>query len=289
MGLAVLLFAGGLLFWIGLGFGQRGWSLSGGSLLLIPFAGMVTNGSIALAILPVLAGAVILAWALKTQRCPTHAYRVAAGLGYLLIVLALGFRQFPGMTPFPLLDVSGKQGLFPPEKLLLLALVPPLVLTPLRPDRWRWGREQPGKAFAVALPVTLLVLIPLALFLEHLRPGWTHAPIPVLVYGLAYNFLFVCVLEESFFRGIVQTLCMRWARHWSRSSHADGWGLIVASLFFGGVHAGGGLTFVLLATLAGFAYGLVYYVTGRIDYAVFLHFAVNTVHQLAFAALPVAA
>ena len=53
---------------------------------------------------------------------------------------------------------------------------------------------------------------------------------------------------------------MRWARHWGRSSHADGWGLIVASLFFGGVHAGGSLTFVLLATLAGFAYGLVYYV-----------------------------
>jgi len=174
--------------------------------------------------------------------------------------LALGFRQFPGLTPFSLLDVSGKAVLFPPEKLLLLALVPPLVLTPLRPDQWQWGREQPGTTFAVALPVTLLVLIPLALFLEHLRPGWTHAPIPVRVYGLAYHFLFVCVLEESFFRGIVQTLCMRWARHWGRSSHADGWGLIVASLFFGGVHAGGSLTFVLLATLAGFAYGLVYYV-----------------------------
>ncbi|MCB1919761.1 MAG: CPBP family intramembrane metalloprotease [Candidatus Competibacteraceae bacterium] len=286
MGLAVLLFAGGLLFWIGLRSGQRRWLLSGGSLLLIPFAGMVASGSIAPVILPVLAGGGILVWALKTPRCPPGALQIAAGLGYLLLVLALGFRQFPGLTPFSLLDVSGKEVLFPPEKLLLLALVPPLVLTPLQPDRWRWGCEPPGKTFALALPVTLLVLIPLALFLEHLRPGWTHAPIPVLVYGLAYNFLFVCVLEESFFRGIVQTLCMRWARHWSRSSHADGWGLIIASLLFGGVHAGGGLTFVFLATLAGFAYGLVYYLTGRMDYAVFLHFAVNTVHQLAFAALP---
>ena len=89
------------------------------------------------------------------------------------------------------MDVSGKAVLFPPEKLLLLALVPPLVLTPLRPDQWQWGREQPGTTFAVALPVTLLVLIPLALFLEHMRPGWTHAPIPVRVYGLAYHFLVV--------------------------------------------------------------------------------------------------
>jgi membrane protease YdiL (CAAX protease family) len=246
---------------------------------------MVASGSIAPAILPVLAGVGVLAWALKTQRCPTGAFQIAAGLVYLVIVLALGFRQFPGLTPFSLLDVSGKEVLFPPEKLLLLAIVSPLVLTPLRPDQWRWGREQPGKTFAVALPVTLLALIPLAFFLEHARPGWTHAPIPVLVYGLAYNFLFVCVLEESFFRGIVQTLFMRWARHWGGSSHADRWGLIVASLFFGGVHAGGGLTFVLLATLAGFAYGLVYYLTGRIDYAVLLHFAVNTIHQLVFAAL----
>ena len=136
MGLAVLLFAGGLLFWMGLGSGQRGWLLSGGSLLLIPFAGMVASGSIAPTILPMLAGLGCLTWALKTQRCPTHACRVATGLVYLLIILALGVRQFPGLTPFPLLDVSGKQVLFPPEKRLLFALVPPLVLTPLLPDGW---------------------------------------------------------------------------------------------------------------------------------------------------------
>ena len=61
MGLALLLFAGGLLFWMGLGSGQRGWQFSGGSLLLIPFAGMVASGSIAPAILPVLASVGVLA------------------------------------------------------------------------------------------------------------------------------------------------------------------------------------------------------------------------------------
>ena len=61
MGLTVLLFAGRLLFWMGLRFGQRGWTLSGGSLLLIPLAGMVASGSIAPAILPVLASVGVLA------------------------------------------------------------------------------------------------------------------------------------------------------------------------------------------------------------------------------------
>jgi membrane protease YdiL (CAAX protease family) len=288
MGLAALLFGGGLLFWVGLWSGQQVLQLGGGSLLVVPFVAMVASGSIAPVVLPVLAGVIALAWALKTHRCPTLVSRVAAGLGYLLIVLALGFRQFPGLTPFPLLEIGDSGIPFPPEKLLLLWMAPPWVLAPLQPDRWRWGIEQPGKLFAGLLPATLLALIPFAILLDHAHPGWTNAPIPIIAYGLVYNFLFVCVLEESFFRGIVQTLLIHWARHWC-GSHADGLGLLGASVLFGGVHAGGGLTFMLLATLAGFGYGLVYYLTGRLQFAVLLHFAVNTVHSVAFAALPTTA
>ena len=288
MWLAALLFGGGLLFWVGWGSGRRGLRLGGGALLVVPFAAMIGSGSVDPVILPALAGVIALAWALKTNRCPTRVCQAAAGLGYLLSVLALGFRQFPGLTPFPLLEVDGGSVLFSPEKLVLLGIVPPLVLAPLSPDRWRWGIERPGRTFAVLLPATLLVLIPLALLLNHVQPGWPNASISMLGYGLIYDFLFVCVLEESFFRGIVQTVLIRWARHW-RGSHADGWALLGASILFGGVHAGGGLTFVLLATLAGFGYGLGDYLTGRIHYAVLLHFAVNAVHQLAFAALPTTA
>jgi len=286
--LTLLLFGGGLLFWIGLWSGRQVLRLGGGSLLVVPFVAMVGNESIEPVILPVLAGIVVLAWALKTNRCPTRVSRVAAGVAYLLIVLALGFHQFPGLTPFPLLEVGGKLFPFPPEKLILLGIVPPVVLAPLVADRWRWGSERPGRTFARLLPATLLVLIPLALLLDHARLNWTNAPIPVLAYQLAYNFLFVCVLEESFFRGIVQTALIRWVRHWD-GSRAEGLGLLIASVLFGAIHAGGGGAFVLLATLAGFGYGLVYLLTGRIYYAVFLHFAVNTVHQIAFAPLPTAA
>jgi membrane protease YdiL (CAAX protease family) len=281
----LLLFSGGFLFWVGLWSHRRAWQLGGGGLLGLVFAGAVGRGSIELVILPVLAGMIALAWALKTKRCRVG--QTAGGLIYVLGVLALGFHQVPGLTPLPLWETQNGVFPFPPEKIILLWMVPPLVRAPLDPTGWRWGMERPGRFFALMLAVTLLILIPVALGLGHMRPGWTDAPIRDLAYGLAYHFLFVCVLEESFFRGMVQTVLMGWmrGRGWP---YADALGLFSASLLFGAAHLGGGLAFALLATLAGIGYGAVYHGTGRIQYAVLLHFAVNAVHQLAFARLPVA-
>jgi uncharacterized protein len=76
-------------------------------------------------------------------------------------------------------------------------------------------------------------------------------------------------------------LCAGRRRGWPR---ADFMAVLGASVLFGVVHLGGGIAFALLATLAGLGYGAVYYWTGRLHYAVLLHFAVNAVHLLAFAA-----
>ena len=281
---ATLLF-GGFLFWMGLLRGQRVLWLGGGSLLGLWFVGLVGLGKVDPAVLPGLAGIIALAWALETHRFRTSAGRAVGWFVYVLIVLLLGFHRFPGLAPVPLLETGSGVFQFPPEKMILLWIVPPLVLTPLAPHPWRWAIERPGRTFAVVLWVTLLALIPLALLLAQIRPGWTTSPLRTLAYALAYNLVFVCVLEESFFRGIAQTALMRWARQ-HRWPGADGLALLGASLLFGGVHLGGGATFALLATLAGLGYGAVYYWTGRIHYAVLLHFAVNAVHQLAFAAPP---
>jgi membrane protease YdiL (CAAX protease family) len=285
MVLATLLFGGGLLFWAGLLSGQRVLLFGGGALLGALFAWMVELGSIHPAVLLALVGIAALVWALSMNRFPTLTGRVLGWLAYVSIVLLLGFHQFPGLVPVPLLETDSGVLRFPPEKIILLGIVPPLVWTPIELNQWRWGIERPGRTFAVLLLVTLLVLIPLALLLAQVRPGWTSLPLPALAYGLAYNLVFVCVLEESFFRGIAQTALMRWARQ-RRWPHADGLGLLGASLLFGLVHLKGGMAFALLAILAGLGYGLVYYMTGRIHYAVLLHFAVNAVHQLAFAAPP---
>ena len=281
---AALLFGGGLSFWIGLLSGRRALLLGGGGSLGALFGWMVVRGNVHPAILPALAGLVALAWALATNRLSTFAARSVGGFVYVLAVLLLGFRALPGFDPVLLLETDSGAFRFPPEKLILLGIVPPLVLARAEPERWRRGLERPGTTFALLLSATLLTLIPLALGLGHARPGWAPAPAPAfaLACALAYNLLFVCVLEESFFRGMVQTALMRWMRR-RRWPRADDLGLIGASLLFGAAHLGGGAAFALLATLAGFGYGMAYYLTGRIYCAVLLHFAVNAVHQIAFA------
>lgn len=284
---AALLFAGGLSFWIGLLSGRRALLLGGGASLGALFGWMVARGSVHPALLPALAGLVALAWALATNRLSTPASRFVGWSVYVLAVLLLGFRGLPGFDPVPLAETGSGALRFPPEKLILLGIVPPLVLARAEPERWRRGLARPGRTFALLLSATLLTLIPLALGLGHARPVWTTAPAFALAGALAYNLVFVCVLEESFFRGMVQTALMRWARRrcWPC---ADGLGLLAASLLFGAAHLGGGAAFALLAALAGFGYGAAYYLTGRIHCAVLLHFAVNAVHQIAFAAPPVA-
>lgn len=94
---------------------------------------------------------------------------------------------------------------------------------------------------------------------------------------LAVNLLFTCVAEEAFFRGLCQerlmrALAPRW--HWVA--------IAIASLLFGVAHTGAGVTYVVLATIAGVGYSIAYAVTRRIEAAILTHFAVNAVHFLGF-------
>jgi hypothetical protein len=85
---------------------------------------------------------------------------------------------------------------FTPEKLILLGLVPPLVLTPVTPGSEWFGRDRPRLTVALILGITLLALIPLALALGFARPGWVAGSLPVLAYRLADHLVFTCVLEH---------------------------------------------------------------------------------------------
>lgn len=287
--LSILLLGGGGLYWWGLIVDRRiavlaGAGALGGALILL-----VGQGGIAPAAFPAVVLAAGLAGSLKWVHQPV--WQAVGWPLHVLIVLALGFRLLPGFAPVPVLAVPGVGNLsmvvwFTPEKLLLLGLVPPLVLTPVMPGSEWFGRNRPRLTVALILGITLLALIPLALALGFTQPGWAAGPLPVLVYRLADHLVFTCVLEESFFRGIVQTALIRGFadRGWSQAAPL---GIIAASLFFGGAHVGGGAAFMLLATIAGLGYGVAYYLTGRIQDAVAVHFAVNAIHQL-FLSVPAA-
>lgn len=287
--LSILLLGGGGLYWWGLIVDRRiavlaGAGALGGALILL-----VGQGGIAPAAFPAVVLAAGLAGSLKWVHQPV--WQAVGWPLHVLIVLALGFRLLPGFAPVPVLAVPGVGNLsmvvwFTPEKLLLLGLVPPLVLTPVMPGSEWFGRDRPRRTVTLILGITLLALIPLALALDFARPGWVAGSLPVLTYRLADHLVFTCVLEESFFRGIVQTALIRGFadRGWSQAAPL---GIIAASLFFGGAHVGGGAAFMLLATIAGLGYGVAYYLTGRIQDAVAVHFAVNAIHQL-FLSVPAA-
>jgi len=92
------------------------------------------------------------------------------------------------------------------------------------------------------------------------------------------NLLFVCVVEEVLFRGFVQ-------RHLTQAFSQYRFGivlaLVIASIGFGLSHQGT-ITYLLLSTLCGLFYGIIYLKTQKIEAAIGTHFLVNVIHIVGF-------
>jgi membrane protease YdiL (CAAX protease family) len=58
--------------------------------------------------------------------------------------------------------------------------------------------------------------------------------------------------------------------------------LAISSLLFGLDHYEGGLTYILLATIAGLFYGHTYWKTTKIETSISVHFSFNLTHFLFF-------
>ncbi|MDE2661478.1 MAG: CPBP family intramembrane metalloprotease [Gemmatimonadota bacterium] len=102
----------------------------------------------------------------------------------------------------------------------------------------------------------------------------------ILAAWIPSNLLLTCVSEETVFRGILQ-------RHLGRALSgrvpASAFvALVVCAAAFGVVHIAGGMTYVLLATLAGIGYGAAYYATGRVEAGILVHFLLNLSHLILF-------
>ena len=91
---------------------------------------------------------------------------------------------------------------------------------------------------------------------------------------LINNALLVTLAEEALFRGYVQ---QRLARCWRDRPWGATAALLVAALLFGLAHYAGGWQWVLLAGVAGVAYGLAYR-HGGLAAAVLAHLGLNAAH-----------
>jgi hypothetical protein len=85
--------------------------------------------------------------------------------------------------------------------------------------------------------------------------------------------------EEALFRGVAQTWIARRLGETPRASMAAA---LSAGMLFGLAHAGGGLLYVALATVAGIGYGWIFAATRSIGAAVAAHAGLNAIHFLFF-------
>ncbi|MEP4548613.1 MAG: CPBP family intramembrane glutamic endopeptidase [Saccharospirillum sp.] len=123
---------------------------------------------------------------------------------------------------------------------------------------------------ALTLGIAATLTLAVTLGLINWQSGWT----PWFWIFAAGNLLNTCIAEELLFRGLLQRQLQQ--------RLAPLLALTVASVLFGFAHLAGGWAYVGVATLAGVVYGLAYYFTGRVAWAVLVHWLLNLSHLVLF-------
>lgn len=219
--------------------------------------------------------------------------RVAAHVVMLLVSGGLMLHVIPGFNnPIVLSQVVLSPGGVPYTKylnfdktvagLFLLGLYAPGLVARGR------GPTKPAvyvREFAWRFAVLLGVVIVLSLALGFVR--W-DPKVPSWFPLWAWSMLFLTALpEEALFRGVVQTSLERRIGGGTRATigaprRCSAQAIVIAGLLFGIAHAGGGTTYVVLATTAGIGYGWIYASLRSLGGAIAAHFCLNVIHFLFF-------
>lgn len=135
------------------------------------------------------------------------------------------------------------------------------------------ARPLPNKTLTV-VALSVAITLPLALAWFSGLIDW-QPELPTLLWVFACaNLLNTCLAEELLFRGVLQGWLQRRLGPWPA--------LLLAAALFGVAHLAGGWAYVGVVTLAGLAYGLAYLWTGRLIWAVLVHWTLNLAHLLLF-------
>lgn len=132
---------------------------------------------------------------------------------------------------------------------------------------------------AIILPEAILILLigTIALATGYVR---FQIKLPEIFPVWAWvNLFFVCIAEESLFRGFLQ-------KHLVGKLQEKKYGISIAiflaSLIFGLSHYKGGIDLIILATISGIGYGWIYHRTKAIESSILSHFLLNTIHLIFF-------
>ncbi|WP_165390939.1 CPBP family intramembrane glutamic endopeptidase [Pseudoduganella lutea] len=145
-------------------------------------------------------------------------------------------------------------------------------------DRAAWRAVIAAWPVIVATPVIVL-LAGYGAGVIAIDPKWFASWFHYAPLFLLLNLFTTCLAEEAFFRALVQG---RLAAALSHRPDGARIAVATAAILFGVAHAHGGPALIVLATFAGFGYGLAYQRSGRIEAAILTHFALNATHFLMF-------
>jgi membrane protease YdiL (CAAX protease family) len=128
-----------------------------------------------------------------------------------------------------------------------------------------------------------LVGLPLGLAMGFLGLQPAAPSLPQLVVGIVGGYLFVALIEEMLFRGVIQNLLGERLRHWELAP-------LVSAVVFGLAHLNNSTRgfpkpnwpYVVMATLAGLAYGWVWRRTHKVTASAITHALVNLMWGIFF-------
>lgn len=248
----------------------RRWALAplGAAWVWAFYEGVVDPVAFAWPALLALAAALVRPRGSPAARAAGHALFLALA-ALLFLHLLPGFHNPLVIAPVPLSADAVPFGMYlNMDKPLVafwvvLALAPPM--TAANP-RATWA----AAILACAAAVLVCLGCALALGVVGWAPKW---PASGWIW-LINNALLVTLAEEALFRGYVQQRLSAW---WSHRAWGAWAALAVAAVLFGLAHYAGGWQWMLLAGLAGAAYGAAYKY-GGLGAAVLAHLGLNAAH-----------
>jgi membrane protease YdiL (CAAX protease family) len=273
-----------LLFAIfGLWLGRKVWITSLALAVILGYAAHVLVG---------VAGVWILAFAglcagydRATTRASGRARRVfvaLSALGILGFGVLLALHALPGFRNFLILDHVVLSGGAAPFTLYLnfdKTLVGLCILgfchRALLARATDWQRALRRAAPIMAINVVVVALGACTLGYLTWQPKWT----PIFWTWAPVNLFFVCLSEEAFFRGFIQR---ELTSALQRMRYGSGVAIAASALLFGLAHFAGGASYIVLATVAGVGYGIVYHRARSVEMSILAHFALNATHFLLF-------
>lgn len=137
-----------------------------------------------------------------------------------------------------------------------------------------WSKSLPyGIVYGISATCILMPIAMMTGFVTidvKIHPTW-------IIWTLS-NLVLVCMAEEVFFRKFLQSELSKAFKFGGGGTAA----IFISALIFGAAHFQGGPIYIVLSTIAGVFYGIVYKQTGRIEASILTHFTVNALHFFFF-------